>query len=390
MSGSPVFVDGRLVGAVAYAFPFGKEPIAGITPIGDMIEAADNAAPRASSARLRPRPAGAAAPLDRAAVAAALQRPLRSLFPGAFRGEVLPPAVSGASLSPLALPLVFSGFEPDTFDWARGVFSAMGFAPVMGGGGATAPGPVPDLAPGAAVGVSLLEGDLDLSVTGTVTYIDQGPRLRVRPPVLQPRPDPLPPEESVGLLGLPEPAGLLEDRRGPRRRGYDGPGPGDHDLRPPRRAPAHDPRRGAPAFPPGRASARSASAWSRTSCSRRSSATCRSSPCCRATRGRSAPPRSASTPASPWPGAGRSACATSWPATSPPSRRRPCSPAPSPSSWATTSRRSRSRASSSRWTRSRPSSPRRSCGPGWTAPSPSGRGRWRRSRSSSAPTAARR
>ena len=93
-------------------------------------------------------------------------------MPGAFRGEPLPSGVAGATLSPVALPLVFSGFETDTFDWARGVFSAMGFAPVMGGGGGPAPGPLPDLAPGAAVGVSLVEGDLDLSVTGTVTHID--------------------------------------------------------------------------------------------------------------------------------------------------------------------------------------------------------------------------
>jgi hypothetical protein len=95
--------------------------------------------------------------------------------PGALPGASLPPALAGAALSPLALPLVFSGFEPDTFEWARGVFSAMGFAPVMGGGGAAAsPGPLPDLAPGAAVGVSLVEGDLDLSVTGTITHIDNG------------------------------------------------------------------------------------------------------------------------------------------------------------------------------------------------------------------------
>jgi hypothetical protein len=180
MSGSPVFVDGKLVGAVAYAFPFGKEPIAGITPIGDMIEAAASDAPRAASARFRLPDEGApAAPLGRATVAAALQRPLRalrSLVPGSFHGEPLPlpPGVAGATLSPLALPLVFSGFDPETFDWARGVFSGMGFTPVMGGGGATAPGPVPDLAPGAAVGVSLIEGDLDLSVTGTITTIDQG------------------------------------------------------------------------------------------------------------------------------------------------------------------------------------------------------------------------
>jgi hypothetical protein len=178
MSGSPVFVDGKLVGAVAYAFPFGKQPIAGITPIGDMIAAADNAAPRAASARLRPPDEAALrAPLDRGALAAALRPPPRSprvAVGAAFHGESLPPGLAGASLSPLALPLVFSGFEPDTFEWARGVFSAMGFAPVMGGGGATAPGPVPDLAPGAAVGVSLVEGDIDLSVTGTVTTIDQG------------------------------------------------------------------------------------------------------------------------------------------------------------------------------------------------------------------------
>jgi len=38
MSGSPVYIDGKLVGAIAYAFPFSKEPIAGITPIKQMIE----------------------------------------------------------------------------------------------------------------------------------------------------------------------------------------------------------------------------------------------------------------------------------------------------------------------------------------------------------------
>ena len=173
MSGSPVYIGGRLIGAVAYAFPFGKEPIAGITPIGEMIEAAGSDAPRAAAARLRTGEPGAA-PLDRAAVAAALRRPLRALVPGAFRGEPLPPAVRGAALSPLALPLVFSGFEPDTFDWARGLFSAMGFAPAMGGAGSASLGPQPDLSPGAAVGVSLIEGDLDLSVTGTVTHIDGG------------------------------------------------------------------------------------------------------------------------------------------------------------------------------------------------------------------------
>lgn len=176
MSGSPVFVDGKLVGAVAYAFPFGKEPIAGITPIGDMIAATSTGAPRAASARAAsPGASGLAAPLDREAVAEALRRPLPSLGATGFRGEPLPRGVSVASLSPLALPLVFSGFEPATFEWAREIFAGMGFAPVMGGGGAGPdPGPLPALEPGAAVGVSLVEGDLDLSTTGTVTHIDGG------------------------------------------------------------------------------------------------------------------------------------------------------------------------------------------------------------------------
>ena len=96
------------------------------------------------------------------------------LVPGAFQGEPLPASLAGAELHPLALPLVFSGFDPDTFGWARGVFSSMGFAPLMGGGGGgTSPGPIPDLAPGATVGVSLVEGDLDLSVSGTVTHLDR-------------------------------------------------------------------------------------------------------------------------------------------------------------------------------------------------------------------------
>jgi hypothetical protein len=178
MSGSPVFVGGRLVGAVSYAFAFGKEPIAGITPIGDMIDATRGAATvRAASTRFHASgsESALAAPLDRASVAAALVRPLRSIVPGlSYRGEGLPPALSGATLRPLALPLVFSGFEPDTFDWARGVFAGMGFAPVLGGSTSTASvGPLPPLGPGSAVGISLIEGDLDLSVTGTVTHVDK-------------------------------------------------------------------------------------------------------------------------------------------------------------------------------------------------------------------------
>ncbi len=169
MSGSPVFVDGKLVGAVAYAFPFGKEPIAGITPIGEMIDATRLPTPRAASTRFHPTesPGGLKAPLDAASVANAVRRPFTNAV-----GMAPPPAASGTHLAPLALPLVFSGFEPSAFDWARGAFAAMGFTPLLGGAGTASAEPTPALAPGSAVGVSLIEGDLDLSVTGTITHID--------------------------------------------------------------------------------------------------------------------------------------------------------------------------------------------------------------------------
>src|SRR6266446_6348700 len=175
MSGSPVFIEGKLVGAVAYAFPFGKEPIAGITPIGDMIEATRVETPRAASARFVPtRGPGLALPLDRESVAAAFRRPLQAIVAGPFRGESLPMPLAGSSLTPLALPLAFSGFDAGTFEWARGVFAGFGFAPVLGAS-ASARGidaPIPDLAAGSAIGVSLIEGDLDLSVSGTVTLVE--------------------------------------------------------------------------------------------------------------------------------------------------------------------------------------------------------------------------
>jgi hypothetical protein len=175
MSGSPVFIDGKLVGAVAYGFPFSKETIGGITPIEEMIEATRTDAPRAASARFPATfgAAGPAMPLDREALIAALRRPSPAVLldRGSVRGGTGFPA--GASLAPLSLPMVFSGFDPATFEWARDIFSDLGFKPVMGTGRGPAPsGPLPDLAPGSPIGVSLIEGDMDLSVTGTVTHID--------------------------------------------------------------------------------------------------------------------------------------------------------------------------------------------------------------------------
>lgn len=171
MSGSPVYIEGRLVGAVAYGFPFSKETIAGITPITEMVNATRPGAgstTRAASARWPTARDGAHASLDRDALMAALSRPLVDVpWPGAA------PGLPTSSLRPLALPLTFAGFDPMAFEWARGLFAGLGFAPLQAGGSARLPGvALPKLEPGSPVGISLVEGDLDVSVTGTVTYVD--------------------------------------------------------------------------------------------------------------------------------------------------------------------------------------------------------------------------
>lgn len=124
MSGSPVYLDGKLVGALAYRWGgFQKEPIAGITPIGEMLEV-----PSGRDGRLRSR----------------------------------------TSLRPLPLPIAVSGGAGNltpALDW----FEELGMVPVPGSF------PVEDsgftLEPGAAVGVKLIEGDLDFTAIGTLTYL---------------------------------------------------------------------------------------------------------------------------------------------------------------------------------------------------------------------------
>jgi hypothetical protein len=177
ISGSPVYIDGKLVGAVAFGFPFAKETIAGITPIGEMIEATRTQTARAASTRLLPtRPMGASSlrgPLDRDSLIASLKRPLAGVLPTSAAPSLLPRGLAGAPVDPLAVPLVFSGIDSRTFEWARGVFGGLGFTPVMG---TTRSSPtveaVPDLVPGSAVGLTLVEGDMDVSATGTVTHVD--------------------------------------------------------------------------------------------------------------------------------------------------------------------------------------------------------------------------
>ncbi len=180
MSGSPVYIDGRLIGAVSYALgQFSTEPIAGITPIAEMIDAtAMPAAPPAS------RPVALSWPYTPHALLEVWARDLGR--PGAFVddpsharmvssiGGDLSPRM-GALLRPIAVPMIASGFDASVIDPLGPALAAGGFVPVSSGaqpaaGGA--PRTPRTLSPGDAVGVGLLTGDFELGATGTVTHVD--------------------------------------------------------------------------------------------------------------------------------------------------------------------------------------------------------------------------
>jgi hypothetical protein len=146
MSGSPVYIDGKLLGAVAMSFPQSKEAIAGIRPIEDML-------------RIEPRSPQAIAS------AAPRRRPF-------VAGE--------AHFEEIATPVSFLGFTPATLDRFAPQLREMGFDPRQGvSGGGSMPDRLGDprqLEPGSMISVQLISGDMTVGADGTVTAID-GDRL---------------------------------------------------------------------------------------------------------------------------------------------------------------------------------------------------------------------
>jgi hypothetical protein len=163
MSGSPVFVDGKLVGAVAYSWGFTKEPIAGITPIEEMLAVGR----RAEAAPRRARPA-AAIPWETALRVLSRPQGLGSFFADRLDRLAARPASASSSL-PLSVSGVGTvGLARITPDLLRA-----GFLPMQSGGaGGPARAPARPLEPGSPVGVKLVRGDVDMTATGTVTWVD--------------------------------------------------------------------------------------------------------------------------------------------------------------------------------------------------------------------------
>ena len=178
MSGSPVYIDGRLIGAVSYALgSFAKEPIAGITPIDEMVASDANRNPTTRLARNPPQ-----FPMTAGGLEALVSERTDDLAPFSL-GSVdvrtlglaqLSLGNAGAMLRPIATPVVLGGFEPQIQDLWIAALGAGGFSAAAVGGQAAQPLAGEELQPGDAVGAALVQGDLMMAATGTVTMVEDG------------------------------------------------------------------------------------------------------------------------------------------------------------------------------------------------------------------------
>jgi hypothetical protein len=178
MSGSPVFVEGKLIGAVAFSFPFSKEPIAGITPIQEMIDIFEQGPGNQTEKLKEPRSVSFA---QLAATDWKLALPKPAISSGALiapvsAGSALMPLL-GQQMAPIATPVVFGGISQETLARFSSELVANGLLPVAGVGGAASLTPLEKadektLLPGTSISVQLVRGDYSLAASGTVTWRD--------------------------------------------------------------------------------------------------------------------------------------------------------------------------------------------------------------------------
>jgi hypothetical protein len=169
MSGSPVFFDNKLLGAVAYAWPFGKEPIAGITPFSQMHSYVESYERRDLVEKTGPNRVGLATPVRAGGLC------FDTVTVSETNENVQPTAADGLWMMPLKMPLVATGFSENSLHLLEERLGNSGLMP-MQGGGATARVAEQEkntpLEPGSPLAISIITGDFDLSGIGTVTRIE--------------------------------------------------------------------------------------------------------------------------------------------------------------------------------------------------------------------------
>ena len=178
MSGSPVYIGGQLIGAVSYALgSFTTEAIAGITPIKEMVDDVSFPTPRAPmnpvALHLPMSPEGLLE-VFRGTLHRISNDALHSRDPLLAQGQLSSARHVSTMLRPIGTPLNMSGFDAYVTRLLSSALEGTGMTPVLGGSqeANTSLSSTP-LRPGDAVSVTLIDGDLTLAGTGTVTMIEE-------------------------------------------------------------------------------------------------------------------------------------------------------------------------------------------------------------------------
>ncbi|GAC1471479.1 MAG: hypothetical protein NVSMB9_17710 [Isosphaeraceae bacterium] len=174
MSGSPITIDGKLLGAVAYAWEFAKDPIAGVTPFSQMVKYV-----RSSDRRIAAESKGEEKHANTMPFTSGGAPWIEGLT-----GETLSPNSSGmltvsggglAGMRPIATPLATTGFSPRALAFLEERFRPLGMVPIAGGGASRQiikdEGDKP-FVPGAPLSIAMVTGDFDMSAIGTVTHVE--------------------------------------------------------------------------------------------------------------------------------------------------------------------------------------------------------------------------
>jgi hypothetical protein len=175
MSGSPIFINGRMIGAYAYGWQFGSEPIAGVTPISSMLDEMARPLPI-----MRPLPVAAAheatndAALGTTFAGSAGTYDLREHAQQLAVRAAPPSSAEGPRLLPVATPLLLGGMGDGAARVARDVFGPLGLEPMQAGGagGGVDPDAPSRYVDGGAIGVQLVSGDISAMGLGTVTRVE--------------------------------------------------------------------------------------------------------------------------------------------------------------------------------------------------------------------------
>ncbi|HYO75586.1 MAG TPA: SpoIVB peptidase S55 domain-containing protein, partial [Thermoanaerobaculia bacterium] len=168
MSGSPVFIDGKVSGALAYAWQFAKEPVAGITPIDEMLKLSQRVAPAGAS------PAGAAPRMTAIEMLSSFARSQPEAAFNKLMANNATPVSSISGAKRIALPLSLGSFSADTLQRFTPQLEQLGFVAVPAGAASssTTKSAKTTFELGDPIGAVLLSGDFNVASSGTVSYVD--------------------------------------------------------------------------------------------------------------------------------------------------------------------------------------------------------------------------